>query len=72
MTEKKRDFLWRSRFAMIKNSKKRRNSHYDKKKNNADYGLLCYFCYIASAIQTVFLKALEKGIWMFRQRDLNR
>ena len=27
---------------------------YDKKKNNADYGLLCYFCYIASAIQTVF------------------
>ncbi len=54
MTEKKRDFLWRSRFAMIKNSKKRMNSHYDKKKNNADYGLLCYFCYIASAIQTVF------------------
>lgn len=39
---------------LIKNSKKRRNSHYDKKKNNADYGLLCYFCYIASAIQTVF------------------
>ena len=52
--EDARDFLWRSRFAMIKNSKKRRNSHYDKKKNNADYGLLCYFCYIASAIQTVF------------------
>ena len=39
MTEKKRDFLWRSRFAMIKNSKKRRNSHYDKKKNNAARGI---------------------------------
>lgn len=59
MTEKKRDFLWRSRFAMIKNSKKRRNSHYDKKKNNADYGLLCYFCYIASATRQ-FLKAAGK------------
>ena len=45
---------------MIKNSKKRRNSHYDKKKNNADYGLLCYFCYIASAIQIVFLKRWKK------------
>lgn len=55
---------------MIKNSKKRRNSHYDKKKNNADYGLLCYFCYIC--YPDSFLKALEKGIWMFRQRDLNR
>ena len=29
--------------------------------------LLYRFCYPDS-----FLKALEKGIWMFRQRDLNR
>ena len=72
MTKKKRDFLWRSRFAMIKNSKKRRNSHYDKKKNNADYGLLCYFLLYRFCYPDSFLKALEKGIWMFRQRDPNK
>ena len=32
------------------------------------FAILIYrFCYPDS-----FLKALEKGIWMFRQRDLNR